>query len=204
MLYNIFEHFLSWQGEGVHTGKSAYFLRTYGCPIKCPWCDSSSTFDNSKFGLVEKMSPSDIFDTTKKHNFNFIVITGGEPTIYDFNELISYFNERSYIKFHLETSGAFKIKGNFDWITVSPKKYRLPILENIEKADEIKIIVDSLGSVEFWLEKFPVLKQKENVWLHPEFSQIKNKEILNNINFFVSKYNNFRAGFQIHKLYEIQ
>ena len=51
------EFFLSVQGEGLHAGKSAFFIRTQGCDIGCHWCDEPKSWDlNSGF----KKSDNDI------------------------------------------------------------------------------------------------------------------------------------------------
>lgn len=202
MKYPIYEHFKAFQGEGAHMGKSAYFIRMYGCPLKCKWCDSAGTWHKDWVpNHIEKMDESEIFGLFNRDN-GFVVLTGGEPAIFDLYPLTNYIKNHSYIPIHLETSGAFPIKGNIDWITVSPKWSKLPIIENLEKANEIKIIVENLDSIKRWVEI--IGDTSASIWLHPEWSQRNNPEILNSISNYVKDHSgNFRAGYQLHKLYSV-
>jgi organic radical activating enzyme len=132
-----------------------------------------------------------------------VVFTGGEPAIFDLTEVTNYIKNCSNIRTHIETSGAFDIKGRFDWITVSPKWNKLPIIKNIEIANEIKIIVEDEFSIEKWLNKIS-FSSKSLIWLHPEWSQRNNEKVLNIISNFVKKNGGqYRAGYQIHKLYNV-
>lgn len=202
MKYSIYEHFYSWQGEGFHIGKSSYFIRTYGCPLQCSWCDSANTWNKKylKDNLI--LSEYDIYNLYKDLNINFVTITGGEPSLYNWSPVINLSKNNKDIPFHIETSGSFKIKGNFDWITVSPKWNKIPLKENLEKSNEIKIIVEDEYSIEKWIKELPILLYKDIVWLNPVWHNRENKKILNSITQYVKTYKNFRAGFQIHKLYK--
>ena len=61
--YPVYERFHSWQGEGTHLGKSAFFIRLHGCPVHCPWCDSAGTWHpDHKPENVERMNPDDLAD----------------------------------------------------------------------------------------------------------------------------------------------
>ena len=198
----IYEHFFSWQGEGQHSGRSAYFIRSFGCPVHCPWCDSAGTWHPDYIPkTIEKLSPSTLLDIAVKARPSFIIITGGEPCIHDFSAFCKLASEAD-IPVHLETSGAFPIKGNFDWITVSPKTWKKPLPETIAQADEIKLIVDSSDCIDRWIEAFPSLAQVGTVWLHPEWSKRKDPQILNAITKWVkAKGDPYRAGYQMHKLF---
>ena len=198
----IYERFFSWQGEGFHQGLSAYFIRTYGCPIKCSWCDSAGTW-HSKFTpkRIKKIPVDELVIEAAKHEPNFVVITGGEPTIYNLNELTKSFSQIN-IPIHLETSGAFKIRGHFNWITVSPKEDKLPLIDNINMANEIKIIVDEKDVIAKWIKIIPEITNVKYVWLHPEWSKRNDPQILNAITNYVKNYGApFRAGYQIHKIF---
>lgn len=198
----IYEHFFSWQGEGLHSGRSAYFIRSFGCPVHCPWCDSAGTWHPDYIPkTIEKLSPQTLLDFALKTRPSFIVITGGEPCIHDFS-IFCELASKARIPVHLETSGAFPIRGNFDWITVSPKTWKDPLKETIAQANEIKLIVDSPDCIDRWIASFPNLAKVDTVWLHPEWSKRKNPEILNAITEWVkSNGTPFRAGYQMHKLY---
>lgn len=205
MKYPIYEHFYAFQGEGIHTGLAAYFIRLYGCPLKCGWCDSAGTWHKDwNPNHIDKLESQELLELIKKNNKNgFIVLTGGEPSIFDLNPLIDCVKSELNIKFHIETSGAFHIKGNVDWITVSPKWDKLPLPENLDKADEIKIIVENQDSIQQWVE---IIGKNLSipVWLHPEWSQRNNPEVLNSISGYIKRNGgNFRAGYQLHKLYKV-
>lgn len=205
MKYPIYEHFYAFQGEGCHMGLAAYFIRLYGCPLKCGWCDSAGTWHKDWApNYINKLEPKELLELVKENNKNgFIVLTGGEPSIFDLNPLIDGIKSELKIKFHIETSGAFPIKGSVDWITVSPKWDKLPLLENLEKANEIKIIVENKNSIEKWVEIIGA-NPSIPVWLHPEWSQRDNPEVLNSISGYIKRNGgNFRAGYQLHKLYKV-
>lgn len=205
MKYPIYEHFYAFQGEGCHMGRSAYFIRLYGCPLKCSWCDSAGTWHKDWTpNYVEKLEPESILKLIKKENKNgFVVLTGGEPSIFNLNPLIDCLKAELNIKIHIETSGAFPIKGDVDWITVSPKWDKLPLSENLKRANEIKIIVENKHSILNW-QKSIEINPEIPTWLHPEWSQKDNPEVLNSISECVKECGgNFRAGYQLHKLYKV-
>ena len=199
----IHETFYSWQGEGVHFGRPAYFIRTWGCPVKCKWCDSAGTWhpdyapDN-----IEKIPEEDLVKSAKATHCDFVVITGGEPTIFDLNELTSQL-EKENISRHLETSGGFEIKGDFQWITVSPKREKLPLDNNLILASELKIIVDGEEALEEWGKYLKPYELKIPIWLNIEWSLRDNKKIKEKITKFVKEHGfPYRVGYQFHKLFQ--
>lgn len=194
------EQFYSFQGEGTHAGKAAYFIRTFGCPVHCPWCDSAGTWHPDYIPeKIERIREDELAAAATASKAEFVVVTGGEPAIHDLSPLVNALHVAG-MKAHIETSGAFPIKGNFDWITLSPKRWKLPLEENIQKAHEFKIIVDSTSSIE---EYASVLKiNSRPIWLHPEWSQRENADILNAITDWVKAHGApYRAGWQMHKPY---
>lgn len=195
------EVFHSFQGEGCHMGKSAFFIRTSGCPIGCPWCDSPRTWKPSvRPKNVEKRDVVELARLAKASSPEIVVITGGEPTIYDLTKLTDELH-RYKLPIHLETSGAYDIRGDFDWITVSPKLRRMPIRANWFVADEIKFIIDQTENIEAII-KDEFLVDSIPVWLHPEWSLTQDKNLMNEITEFVKKKGRpFRAGWQVHKCY---
>jgi len=132
-----------------------------------------------------------------------VVITGGEPAIHDLGELTQAL-QKAGIPVHLETSGAFQIRGAFDWITLSPKWQALPLRENLERASEFKIIVEDEMSIDRWLKELGRDRIGERpTWLHPEWSQAKNPSVLHAITQAVKEGGApLRAGYQVHKLYQ--
>ena len=203
-LLPIHECFYTWQGEGFHVGKAAYFIRTFGCPVKCPWCDSAGTWHPDYVPeKVDKFSPQELVEKAQQYPCEFVLITGGEPAIHNLKPLTAALNKAG-LDSHLETSGGYEIKGDFAWITVSPKWWKMPLKENIEKADEIKIIVEDETTIERWMDEISDFINTEHVWLNPEWTQRNNAEVLKSISMTIKKYGSpFRAGYQMHKLYNV-
>lgn len=203
MSYPIHEIFHSWQGEGVHLGRSAFFIRLFGCPVKCPWCDSAGTWHPDYIPpRIEKRSAIELAEAASEARPEFVVITGGEPTIHDLRPLTDALREKG-IAIHLETSGAFEIKGEFDWITLSPKWQRLPLVENLALANELKLIVEDESSIEKWIQELGDEIGESPVWLHPEWSRHANRGVLESITSVVKNRGApFRAGLQAHKFFK--
>ena len=196
----IHEQFYTFQGEGSHAGKAAYFIRTFGCPVHCPWCDSAGTWHPDYIPKhIAKITEADLAEAAAGTHAEFVVVTGGEPAIHDLTALVEALHARK-LPVHLETSGAFPIRGNFDWITLSPKRWKLPLAENLCRADEFKIIVDQSEAIE---EYNQLIGDRETpVWLHPEWSRRSDRLILDAITEWVkAKGAPFRAGWQLHKPY---
>ncbi|AOS46102.1 7-carboxy-7-deazaguanine synthase [Lacunisphaera limnophila] len=200
----IYETFYAWQGEGCHMGRAAFFIRTFGCPVKCPWCDSAGTWHPDWVPeKIERFSADELADRAVAHRAEFAVITGGEPTIHDLTELTAALHRRD-LPTHLETSGSFPIKGDFDWITVSPKWAKLPLPENLRRANEIKLIIEDGESVEKWRAQVSPLTAGQVVWLHPEWSKREDPAVMNSISVTVKTQGHpFRAGYQLHRVYNV-
>ncbi|MGJ8639424.1 MAG: 7-carboxy-7-deazaguanine synthase QueE [Opitutaceae bacterium] len=200
----VHEQFYTFQGEGAHAGRAAYFIRTFGCPVHCPWCDSAGTWHPDYIpDRIEKFSPAALAAEVAKTKAEFVVITGGEPTIHDLTELCDALHSEKR-PVHLETSGAFPIKGQVDWVTLSPKRWKQPLAENVSRADEFKIIVDSREALDEYSQMLTDLgaQPETPIWLHPEWSQQSNQELLDAITEWVkTKGAPFRAGWQMHKNY---
>lgn len=210
--YPIHESFLTFQGEGEHMGKKAFFLRTMGCPLHCPWCDSAGTWHKDyKPSSVDKWTASRIAYTISLLKPEIFVLTGGEPAIHDLAPLKEEIDSLSrHVPFHLETSGSFSFVNGLDFVTLSPKISKLPLAENLEKANEFKLIVDNVESIDYWL-RFLEPQERENVssvWLHPEWSKRNDPRILNAIANAVKNQEDpsktkLRAGWQMHKLFKV-
>ncbi len=200
----IHERFFTWQGEGAHLGRSAYFIRTFGCPVHCPWCDSAGTWHPDYIPKkIERLDPEVLAQAAVAEKPDIVVVTGGEPAVHDLAPLTDALHARG-LPVHLETSGAFPIKGDIDWITLSPKRWQAPLDENIDRANEFKLIVDNRSSITEWTDLYGARFGERSVWLHPEWSQHQNAEILNLITNWVKQHGApYRAGWQLHKLYAV-
>jgi 7-carboxy-7-deazaguanine synthase len=207
--YPIHEMFSTFQGEGIHMGRAAFFVRTFGCPVMCPWCDSAGTWHPDWVPKdVRRLTPLDIALEAKASGAPIVVITGGEPTIFDLTPLVIEL-VRARLKSHLETSGSFPIRGGFDWITLSPKKWKHPLPVNVQSADEFKLIIETPDDITFYLDLlrcsgFDWLRNHRPVWLHPEWGHREDKAVLDAISNAAKKgLGILRAGWQLHKLYRV-
>ena len=202
----IHEQFYSFQGEGLHAGRAAYFIRTFGCPVHCPWCDSAGTWHPDYIPeKINRFAPEELAAEAAKTAAEFTVITGGEPTIHNLTELTNALHAIGQ-QTHLETSGAFPIRGNFDWITLSPKRWKLPLTDNIGRANEFKLIIDRPEAIEEYVAVLAKsnhgIQADRTIWLHPEWSLHSNSEILNSITEWIKTHGApYRAGWQLHKNY---
>ncbi len=133
----LMEEFMTIQGEGFNTGKPAYFIRLGGCDVGCHWCDVKESWDASIHPLTEI---DKIVENASKYSAKAVVITGGEPCMYNLSYLTKELKKKN-IQTFLETSGAYKITGEWNWICISPKKNKPVLNENFSKADELKVIV---------------------------------------------------------------
>jgi 7-carboxy-7-deazaguanine synthase len=203
MRYPIHEVFHSWQGEGSHAGRSAFFIRTFGCPVHCPWCDSAGTWHPDKIPeKIDRWETAALVEAAVVAAPDFVVITGGEPAIHDLRPLTEALHGAG-LPVHLETSGAFRLRGTFDWVTLSPKRWRLPLPEALAAANEFKLILESPAAFdEYWPVVAPFAKKETPVWLHPEWSCANDRALLAYITDLVKERGApLRAGWQLHKLY---
>jgi len=204
MRYPIHERFHTWQGEGAHAGRSAYFIRTFGCPVHCPWCDSAGTWHPAYVPeRVERLGPAELAAEAAATRAEFTVLTGGEPAIHDLRPLTAALADAGQPA-HVETSGAFVPRGDFAWVTVSPKRWQLPAAEALARADELKIVVDGPGAIDEFERLAGPLADFPAVWLQPEWSRAGDAAVLEAINRCVrDRGAPFRAGWQLHKLYAV-
>lgn len=163
----VMEHFYTLQGEGFHWGKAAYFIRLGGCDVGCVWCDVKDSWDASKHPLV---SLDYLITELKKTPVEIVVITGGEPLLHDLTHLTEALRASGY-RTHIETSGSSPLTGTWDWITLSPKKFKAPLPENLPHASELKIVVFNKSDFA-WAEQWAALVSPScKLYLQPEWSK---------------------------------
>ena len=163
----LMESFYTLQGEGFHQGKAAYFIRLAGCDVGCVWCDVKESWDKN---LHQEISIEEIINRAKKETARIAVITGGEPAMYNLDELTDWLHKENFST-HIETSGAYPLTGKWDWICVSPKKFKAPLEENLANANELKVIVFNKSDFE-WAEKNASLTSSYcKLYLQPEWSK---------------------------------
>jgi 7-carboxy-7-deazaguanine synthase len=197
MSYPIMEHFYTVQGEGVHSGTAAYFVRLGGCDIGCIWCDVKDSWDASKH---PHMLVSEIVENIAKTSATNVVITGGEPAMYDLNPLCDELHKAGYIV-HIETSGAYPINGQIDWVCVSPKKFKAALPSEIAKAHELKVVVYNKHDIE-WAQTFESQISEDCIkLLQPEWDVRKKSETL--IIDFIKNNPEWAISIQTHKYLDI-
>ncbi|PWU04265.1 MAG: 7-carboxy-7-deazaguanine synthase QueE [Bacteroidetes bacterium] len=161
------EAFYTIQGEGFHQGKAAYFIRLGGCDVGCVWCDVKESWDAS---LHPQKTVKEIVDGALKFPVGIVVVTGGEPLMYNLDELTFGLHQAGFTN-NIETSGAYPMTGMWDWICISPKKFKAPLPENLPLANELKVVVYNKSDFE-WAEKYAAQVNSEcKLYLQPEWSK---------------------------------
>ena len=161
------EHFYTLQGEGFHQGKAAYFIRLGGCDVGCVWCDVKESWDADKHPKFDFQS---LRFEVEKTPAKIVVITGGEPLMHDLSELTKQFQADGF-RTHLETSGAYPLTGSWDWICLSPKKFKAPLPGILLKADELKVVIFNKADFD-WAEKYAAqVSPRCKLYLQPEWDK---------------------------------
>jgi organic radical activating enzyme len=196
-LLPLMEHFYTLQGEGYHTGRAAYFLRLGGCDVGCVWCDVKESWDASKHPLV---SVQQMLEWVKESRTEMVVVTGGEPLMHPLNQLCNVLKQHGF-ETNIETSGSHPISGDWDWICVSPKKFKAPLPEVLAMAHELKVVVFNKSDFE-WAEKHAALVQTEcKLYLQPEWDQAN--KMLPEIIDYVKANPQWKISLQTHKFLNI-
>lgn len=168
-LLPLMEEFYTIQGEGFHTGKAAYFIRLGGCDVGCNWCDVKESWDAELHPLT---LADTIIENASQYPGKAVVVTGGEPLIYNLDYLTTGL-QKLHIKTFIETSGAYPLSGHWDWICLSPKKFKAPRPDIAPFAGELKVIVFNKSDF-IWAEKNSELVSAEcKLYLQPEWSKTK-------------------------------
>lgn len=191
------EDFYTIQGEGYYQGHAAYFIRLGGCDVGCVWCDVKESWDADAH---PKISIDEIVKRAKNSGTEIVVITGGEPAMYDLSGLTQEL-KKAGLRTNIETSGAYPVTGNWDWVCFSPKKFKALDPSVYPLADELKVIVYNKSDFN-WAEQFAALvKPTCELFLQPEWS--KEKEMLPLIIDYVKTNPRWKVSLQIHKYMNI-
>lgn len=189
----VMEHFYTLQGEGYHQGRAAYFIRLGGCDVGCVWCDVKASWDASSHPVIDVQS---LIEAVSKTPSEIVVITGGEPLMYDLSVLTRDLQAAGF-RTHIETSGAYPLSGTWDWICVSPKKFKPPLPEILPLANELKIVVYHRSDFE-WAEKFATqVSLSCRLYLQPEWE--KAAEMTPLIIEYIKSHPAWELSLQIHK-----
>lgn len=193
----LMEQFYTVQGEGHYTGHAAYFIRLAGCDVGCVWCDVKESWNANDHPVVELDT---IVAQAAQHPGRIAVVTGGEPLMYDCGALTTKLQAAGF-RTHIETSGAHLLSGLWDWICLSPKKFKRALPEVAAVAHELKIIVYNKSDLA-WAEEYAALVNPAcKLYLQPEWS-VRNK-VTPLIVDYVKAHPQWEISLQTHKYLDI-
>ena len=192
----LMEEFYTIQGEGFHTGKAAYFIRVGGCDVGCHWCDVKESWNADLHPATKTLK---IIENAKKYA-NTVVITGGEPLMWNM-DFITKNLKKENIKIHIETSGAYPLTGNWNWICLSPKKTKLPLEDIYLKANELKMIIYNKNDFKFAEEQVKKINENCELFLQPEWSN--REKMIPQIVDYVMQNPKWKISLQTHKFLNI-
>lgn len=192
----LMEEFYTIQGEGFHKGTAAYFVRIGGCDVGCHWCDVKESWNAN---LHPPTETTKIVAAAKSYS-NTIVVTGGEPLTWDMTALTTQLKAEG-LQTHIETSGAYKLTGIWDWICLSPKKMKLPTKEVYDHAHELKMIIYNKDDFRFAEEQAAKVNDDCILYLQPEWS--KRDKVVPEIVDYVMKHPKWKVSLQTHKYLNI-
>lgn len=200
----VMESFYTLQGEGFHTGRAAYFIRLGGCDVGCFWCDVKDSWDADRHPqrtieniVTDALSVSKNITSGDKP---IIVITGGEPLLHNLDEL-TYSLQSAGFKTNIETSGSSRLSGFWDWICLSPKKFKNPLPEVLNVADELKVVVYNKSDFKWAEENAALVSPGCKLYLQPEWSRINIITPL--IIEYIKVHPNWQLSLQAHKYIHI-
>jgi 7-carboxy-7-deazaguanine synthase len=193
----VMESFYTLQGEGFHTGKAAFFIRLAGCDVGCVWCDVKESWEvnPNQIRIIDEL-----IDSCVTNNVNFVVLTGGEPAMYDLRPITSQLKANK-IYTSIETSGVYELEGEVDWYTFSPKKFKKPTDEAYLKANELKVVIYHKSDFSWAIEHQKKVNKNCLLYIQPEWS--KREEITPFIVNFIKQNPEWKLSLQTHKYINI-
>lgn len=193
----VMEQFYTIQGEGFHSGRAAYFIRLAGCDVGCVWCDVKESWDAAEHPVLTIDS---LIEAIRETKTEFVVITGGEPAMYDLTTLVNRIHELG-IEIAIETSGCYALQGDVDWYCFSPKKFKAPNEEAFQRANEFKVIISHPSDLNWAEQLTEKLNTKALKYLQPEWS--KQERMLPLIIEYVKEHPSWKISLQTHKFMNI-
>lgn len=161
------EAFYTLQGEGFHQGRAAYFIRLGGCDVGCVWCDVKESWDATKH---PQLTIEEIVETASAYPGRLAVITGGEPLMHQLDALTTALQNKGF-ETNIETSGSSTLSGHWDWICLSPKKFKAPLPAIVPLANELKVVVFNKHDFE-WAETYAAQVSPDcKLYLQPEWDK---------------------------------
>jgi organic radical activating enzyme len=189
----VMEAFYTLQGEGAHQGRAAYFIRLGGCDVGCVWCDVKDSWDVTKHPII---TIDEIVAKAISYPGRLAVITGGEPLMHQLDALTNALHAAGF-ETNIETSGSSPLSGHWDWICLSPKKFKAPLDQVIVKAHELKVVVFNKHDFE-WAETFAAqVPPTCKLYLQPEWE--KASSMLPLITEYIKENPKWELSAQLHK-----
>lgn len=187
------EAFYTIQGEGFHQGRAAYFIRLGGCDVGCVWCDVKESWDASQH---PQLPIEQIVADAQLHPGRLAVITGGEPLLHNLDELTRQLHQAGF-ETNIETSGSSPLSGEWDWICLSPKKFKAPLPAILPKASELKVVIFNKHDFE-WAETYAAqVNPGCKLYLQPEWN--KAAEMTPLIIDYIKAHPQWELSLQVHK-----
>lgn len=193
----IMEIFYSIQGEGFYSGKPAIFVRLGGCDVGCVWCDVKESWNEEDHPFL---TIDEIIDELNQYPCKTLIITGGEPLMYDLSDLTLRLKSEGY-RLHIETSGAYPMTGTWDWVCFSPKKFKAPHESVYSQAHELKAIVFNKSDFTFAEEHAKQVEKRCMLYLQPEWG--KAEQMTEKIIDYVKAHAQWNISLQTHKYLNI-
>jgi organic radical activating enzyme len=192
------ESFYTLQGEGFHQGRAAYFIRLGGCDVGCVWCDVKESWDaekHPKFSIEEIVAKANE-ETNVSFSKPIVVITGGEPLMHNLDALTAALQIEGY-ETNIETSGSHLLSGSWNWICLSPKKFKAPLPEVVPFANELKVVIFHKSDFE-WAEQYAAQVSPEcKLYLQPEWD--KAAQVTPLIIEYIKEHPQWELSLQLHK-----
>lgn len=193
----VMEHFYTLQGEGYYQGKAAYFVRLGGCDVGCVWCDVKDSWDATAHPAYTIEA---IVNFIKSTPATLVVITGGEPLMHHLDTLTNAL-QAAALQTNIETSGSHPLSGHWDWICLSPKKFKAPLPTVVEKANELKVVIFNKSDFD-WAEKYAAQVSKHcKLYLQPEWD--KANQVTPLIVEYIKAHPKWTLSLQIHKYIQV-
>ena len=193
----VMEAFYTLQGEGFHQGKAAVFIRLAGCDVGCHWCDVKESWDVQGYPVVPV---KDLVRQVRDYESDIVVVTGGEPLMYDLGPLSRELKSAGF-KTQMETSGAHPVSGDWDWICLSPKKFKPALSPIYPLANELKIVIYNKSDLEWANSHKEQINSACKLYLQPEWG--RSDKVLPLMIDYVKKHPEWEVSLQIHKFMDI-
>ncbi|WP_071518478.1 7-carboxy-7-deazaguanine synthase QueE [Geitlerinema sp. PCC 9228] len=195
--YPVVETFASIQGEGAFSGTSAFFIRLGGCDVGCWFCDTKESWNPKRH---PQMAAGDLVRDAVAAKPAIVVVTGGEPLMHDLLPLTHSLRQAG-LPVHLETSGAHPFTGSFDWVTLSPKRFKPPVGEIYPHVSELKVVVAGCEDLEWAEQEAAKVNKSTRLYLQPEWETSGSEQLVFD---YVLEHPQWRVSLQIHKFLQVR